>query len=72
MKKINYLSSRAILIFQARTKLNLTQKELGEQCGYRNNAAKIVSKWETDYRPVPKSKIILLGGILNIDPLKLL
>lgn len=72
MKEINCLSPRAILIFQARTKLKLTQKELGEQCGYKNNAAKIISKWETGYRPIPKSKIILVGKILNIDPLTLL
>ena len=64
--------TRADILRAARIKAGLTQKELGEQCGYGSNAARIVSKWETDYRPIPKSKIILVGKILNIDPLTLL
>ena len=62
-----------VTIMIARLNAGLTQKQLGEMCGYKvGYAQRYVSGWESGVRPVPKSKIILVGKILNIDPLTLL
>ncbi len=45
----------------------LTQKQLGEMCGYSGRAAEVtVQEWEHDRRPVPLEKIRPLATALGI------
>lgn len=61
------------IVRRARVALGLTQKELGEKCWYvGENAQKIVSRWESGTRPIPRDKIILVANILNLELQELL
>lgn len=64
--------TRAEILRAARLKAGLTQKQVGEKCGYTHTAQRVVYRWESGIKPVPRSKIIKLAAILNINPLKLL
>lgn len=53
-------------IRQARLSAGLLQRELGELCGYTENAQCIVARWEAGIRPVPKNKLIVVAKTLNL------
>lgn len=55
----------------ARIAHGLTQRELGQACGYdKTKAQKRVSSWETDYVSVPHDKAKILVNLLGLDYLK--
>ena len=61
------------LIRSARTALNLTQQQLGEQLGYTGRTAELtVQAIESGRRKVPRDKVQKLAGLLNLDPIQLL
>ena len=57
----------------ARTALNMTQQQLGEQIGYTGrNAELMIQSIESGRRKVPRSKVQKLSDLLNLDPMRLL
>lgn len=51
-----------------RISLGLMQQTVGEACGYEGLSAQVqVAKWETGYRPVPRSKLKTLAKTLQMD-----
>lgn len=55
-------------IRENRKKMNLTQRQLGEMCGYTGRSAIVtVQEWEHDRRPVPLDKIRTLAKALGIS-----
>lgn len=56
------------LIRTRRTSLGLTQKQVGEACGYQGDLAQVqLAKWESGTRPVPLDKIRGLAKILQMQ-----
>lgn len=54
-------------IKMCREKAGLTQKQLGEMCGYTGRSAIVtVQEWEHNRRPVPLDKLRILAKSLNI------
>ena len=60
-------------VMTARTALNMTQQQLGEQIGYTGrNAELMIQSIESGRRKVPRSKVQKLSDLLNLDPMRLL
>lgn len=58
---------------EARESKKLTQKQVGEACGYKDDAAQIyVQGWETNKRPVPRKHLATIAQLLDISIEKLL
>lgn len=56
------------LIRTTRTGLWLTQKQVGEACGYEGFSAQVqAAKWEAGTRPVPLDKIRILARTLQLQ-----
>lgn len=53
-------------IKEARIKKGLTQKQLGELCGYEKAADCMIRDWERDKRPVPIDKLRRLAAALDL------
>ncbi|MBR6186174.1 MAG: helix-turn-helix transcriptional regulator [Clostridia bacterium] len=52
----------------AKKATGLTQKQLGEMCGYTGQGAMVtVNRWESDTRPVPIEKIRILAKSLHMS-----
>ena len=65
--------STPALIRTARIDLGLTQKQLGEACGYPSDTAqRYVERWESGTRTVPRDKVKAVADLLNLDPIQLL
>lgn len=61
------------LIRSARLTLGLTQKQLGEACGYPSDTAqRYVERWEAGTRTVPRDKVKAVAELLRLDPMRLL
>ena len=55
------------LIKERRQTLRLTQRQLGEQCGYTGRSAEtVVQSWEADRQPVPLDRLRRLANALKI------
>lgn len=55
------------LIKDRRQELGLTQRQLGEMCGYGEASAdRVIQLWEHDQQPVPLDKIRALAKALEI------
>ncbi len=55
------------MIREARKRVGLTQRQLGEACGYEGKSAeRVVQKWEKDEQPVPIVRLRRLAAALNI------
>ena len=66
-------TSTPSLIRSAREQANLTQQQVGEQCGYTGeNAQRYVYDWEAGRRMVPRDKVQKLAELLHLDPMQLL
>ena len=60
-------------ICTARLNAGLTQRQLGEKCGYKGDyAQRYVSAWENGVRPVPMAKLKTVAEALGIEVEKLL
>lgn len=54
-------------IAASRKALKLTQRQLGEACGYEGRSAEtVVQNWEYGKQPVPLDKIRILAATLQI------
>ena len=61
------------VIQTARLNAGLTQRQLGEKCGYKGDyAQRYVSAWESGVRPVPMAKLKVVAEALGIEVGKLL
>ena len=57
----------AIDIRTARLAAGLTQKQLGEACGYKGDPAQVyVAMWENGTRPIPRNKLRAVAKALNV------
>lgn len=55
-------------IRECRIAAGLTQKQLGEACGYTGESAEVsVRKWESDKTPVPLDRLRRLAAALNVS-----
>ena len=63
-----------VTIMTARLNAGLTQKQLGEKCGYKGDCVPsgYVSGWESGVRPVPMAKLKVVAEALGIKVEKLL
>ena len=61
------------VIQKARLNAGLTQKQLGELCGYKDDyAQRYVSSWESGVRPIPTAKLKVVAEALGVEVEKLL
>lgn len=57
----------ADIIREARERLGLSQRELGELCGYEGLSAQVqVAIWERGTRQVPRAKLLTVSQVLDI------
>lgn len=55
-------------IRECRIAAGLTQKQLGEACGYTGESASAtIRKWETEKNPVPLDRLRRLAAALNVS-----
>ena len=55
-------------IRECRIAAGLTQKQLGEACGYEGrSAATTIQNWEADKQPVPLDRLRRLAAALNVS-----
>lgn len=55
-------------IRECRIAAGLTQKQLGEACGYEGRSAMTtIQNWETDKQPVPLDRLRRLAVALNVS-----
>lgn len=55
-------------IRECRIAAGLTQKQLGEACGYEGRSAiTVIQKWETEQNPVPLDRLRRLAAALNVS-----
>lgn len=67
------MNNVATTLRAARKAKGMTQQALGDACGYKPSAARmIVSKWEAGAQPIPVAKIKKIAALLDISPAELL
>lgn len=55
-------------IRECRIAAGLTQKQLGEACGYTGESAEVsVRRWESEKTPVPLDRLRRLAAALNVS-----
>lgn len=61
------------MLKQARERAGLTQKALGIALGYcEQNAQSMVTRWETDTKPLPRKHIKTICEMFDLNPLDLI
>lgn len=56
------------LIRARRIDMKMTQKSIGDQCGYKGSTAQaLVAQWEAGTKSIPRNKLRRLSWILHLD-----